>query len=179
MTTDADPNESEGMKALRDSRDAAAQTATDAEARAVAAERKAAFAIGGFNLEDPVTKMFASQYQGDATPEAIAEAWTDAGLAPAGTAPTPPATEDEPPAANLSTQIDTAFTGSVPAATPASEDIMDSAYEAYHEARKTGKTAEDAQELVVAAISAGAIGEQAEGGARFNYNRTAFHERIG
>jgi hypothetical protein len=172
------------MKALRDSRDAATTAASAAEERAVAAERKAAFAIGGFDLADPVTKMFADQYKGEATSEAIAEAWTEAGFAPRDPAAppadpgTPPA--DEPPAANLSHQIDSAFAGGVPAATPVGEDPMDIAYAAYHEARREGRTVEDAQELVVGAIAAGAIDELANGGgSRFNYNREEFHRRIG
>ena len=57
-----------------------AKQATEAAARAEAAERKLAFAEAGIPLNDPKLSYFIKGYDGDPTPEAIKQAAIDAGF---------------------------------------------------------------------------------------------------
>lgn len=57
-----------------------AKTATEAQARAEAAERKLAFAEAGLSLSDPKMSYFVKGYDGELTAEAITEAATQAGF---------------------------------------------------------------------------------------------------
>ena len=57
-----------------------AKAATEATARAEAAERKLAFAEAGLSLADPKMAYFVKGYDGDLTAEAITEAATTAGF---------------------------------------------------------------------------------------------------
>lgn len=92
-----------------------AKAATEATARADAAERKLAFAEAGLSLADPKMAYFVKGYDGEMTAAAITEAATTAGFLGA---ETPPATPDVPDAEAeaLARNVDVSAYGGAPPA---------------------------------------------------------------
>lgn len=100
-----------------------AKAATEATARAEAAERKLAFAEAGLSLADPKMAYFVKGYDGELTAAAITEAATAAGFLGA---PTPPVVEPVVPDAEaeaLARNADVSAYGGPPPA--GSEAIVD------------------------------------------------------
>lgn len=78
--SDDDQQYEEEPRGLRKQIEEQAAKAREAEARAAAAERQLAFAKAGLDLADPKMSYFVKGYDGEADPEKIRAAATEAGF---------------------------------------------------------------------------------------------------
>lgn len=101
-----------------------AKTASEATARAEAAERKLAFAEAGLSLSDPKMAYFVKGYDGEMTAEAITEAATTAGFLGAPAVPATVAADDAEAEALARNADVSAYGGAPPAGTEAAVDRL-------------------------------------------------------
>ena len=174
--------ETEGMGNLRQSRDAAVERAAAAEAKVAQLERSDALRGAGLDMSNPVHSFFADKYDGEASADAVRNAFAESGLGDLSTPGSPqPASEPTQQPVDVAHSVGQAFGGDTrPPGQPDQLDPMDDAYAQFHSARQRGVPEENAFEGVIQGVINGVLQEQ-DGilqPGRFVYDRDHFHDRL-
>lgn len=141
MADEPNPEESEGMKKLRQR----AEAAEKAEARAALAEKKIAFLEAGVPVGTKPAQALLNSYEGELTPEAIQAEAKEWGLT--GTTTSEPAPEPEPEAKEIITDpqsIRDGLEGSPATSRPPDKTAHEQAFDGFLKDREDGRSMTDA-----------------------------------